>query len=312
MRVQKHRKKKLSFISLFIVILALLMSFTAVYVGLDTVYSNVKGSSTDASSYFDSTKVKDKKLNSKYVSLLDMNTGKIILDRNGDTRCYPASLTKIMTAIIAIENNSDIYKNTSIDSNTISTLAVQNASMAGYWANEYTTIEDLLYASILASGADASLGLANATSGSESSFVDLMNKKAKELNMSNTNFTNVTGLHDSNHYSTTNDLIKLLNYALNNPTFKEIFTSASRNIRTDTREFTVRSTFFTDYSEEVKGLEVKGAKTGTTNEAGSCLASYVTINGNSFILVTTHAPINESGQPKSFEDLNYVFKKGIR
>lgn len=314
MRTRTHKRKKSSFLILPIIILAIALSFGAVYLGLDTVSSNVTGSSTteDAGEKLSVRKIKENDIYSRYTSLIDVSTGKVLFEKNGDEKCYPASLTKIMTAIIAIENNDNINSRTSIDSKTLSALIAENASMAGYNSGENTTVEDLLYGCILASGADACSGLAKVTSGSETGFVEKMNQKAAELGMDDTHFTNTTGLHDDDHYTTANDLGKLLNYALKNKTFREVFTSQSRNIKTDKREFTVRSTFFSEYNGGVKGVEIKGAKTGTTYAAGNCLASYVKANGKKYILITANAPIGGSRQPFSFDDLDYVFASGTK
>ena len=100
---------------------------------------------------------------------------------------------------------------------------MQNASMAGFLPGEKVKVIDLLYGNILPSGGECSIALAEQISGTEQKFAELMNKKAQELGMNNTHFTNATGLHDESHYSTVRDLSILLQYALKNETFHKIF-----------------------------------------------------------------------------------------
>lgn len=308
-KARKYQKTKSRVKFFLVLVMAVFVSFVAVYYGLDMAISTVNGTgstSSSSGSYINTSKIKNKNLYSENVVLIDAESGQQLFEKNGDSQTYPASLVKIMTVLIAIEENKNLDKTTSLSHETLAKLTSANASVAGYYANENTTIKDLLYGSMLASGADASVGLAQATTGSMDDFVKLMNKKAKKLGMDDTNYTNVTGLHNDSQYTTAEDVSKLLQYALENPTFREVFTSESRNIKTNTREFTVRSTFFSEYKGGLKDA-VLGAKTGTTYAAGSCLASYVSLSGKKYILVTTKAPIGGSTQPFSFDDLDYVF-----
>lgn len=308
-RARQQRKVRSRMIFLLVLIMAIFVSFVAVYYGLEKGISTVNGTGSKSKATIHPSKIKTKDIYSENVILIDAENGDELYEKNGHDRTYPASLTKIMTVLLAIEENKNLDKTTYITSYTISKLTAENASMAGYNANERTSIKDLLYGSMLASGAEASIGLAQFTSGSVDNFVELMNDKAHDLGMKDTHFTNVTGLHDDNHYTTANDVAILLKYALENPTFREVFTAKSHNIKTDNREFTVHSTFFPEYNGKLKDGMVLGAKTGTTVAAGSCLASCVTIDGHDYILVTTNAPIGESVQPFSFDDLDYIFTR---
>jgi D-alanyl-D-alanine carboxypeptidase (penicillin-binding protein 5/6) len=146
---------------------------------------------------------------------------------------------------------------------------------------------------LLPSGADAAMGLAIRISGSESEFSKLMNKKAKEIGMDDTNFTNVTGLHDDNHYTTVKDIAKLLQYALKNEIFYEIFTTV-RCSTSSTNRHPGGITFYSTLSKKVDTYEfdggrIIGGKTGYTEEAGLCLASLAEKNGSKYILVTAGA-----------------------
>src|SRR5699024_6501471 len=129
---------------------------------------------------------------------------------SSDEKIYPASLTKIMTAIVAIENLPDLDEQIYLSEDMFEKLYSENASMAGFLPNEKVAAIDLIYGALLPSGAESCIGLADAIAGSEKSFVKLMNEKAEELGMNDTHFTNSTGLHDRNHYTTVNDIAKLL------------------------------------------------------------------------------------------------------
>ena len=157
--------------------------------------------------------------------LISVDSNQILLDKSSDEKIYPASLTKIMTAILAIENLSNLNDRIYLSKDMFQRLHSQNASMAGFLANERVAAIDLIYGVLLPSGAESCIGLANEIAGSEKNYVRLMNEKVEKLGMKNTHFTNSTGLHNTKHYSTVNDIAKLLEYALENDTFREVYTS---------------------------------------------------------------------------------------
>ena len=133
--------------------------------------------------------------------LLDLENNSVIAERDCQKKIYPASLTKIMTLIVAVENIEDYSKTFTMTHDILSPLYADDASMAGFSENEKITMTDLLYGTILPSGADAATGLAISVSGSESEFVKLMNEKAERLGLKNTHFMNCTGLHDDKQHS---------------------------------------------------------------------------------------------------------------
>ena len=155
-------------------------------------------------------------------------------------------------------------------------------------------VKDLLYGSILASGAECCVALAVETAGTQSDFVAEMNRKARQLGMNQTHFTNVTGLHHDEHYSTVRDLSLLLCEALKNKTFREIFTAKRFVVQPTNRHpqgMTLTSSLFAKMSStSVKGGQILGGKTGYTQKAGLCLATLSIQNGKEYILVTTGAP----------------------
>lgn len=250
-------------------------------------------------------------LNSRHAVLIDQTSGEIVAEFKSEEKIYPASLTKIMTAIVAIENTKDLNGTMIMPSDIFPGLHLQNASMAGFEPGEEVRYIDLLYGVMLPSGADACMAFAEDIGGSEKEFVKLMNKKAKKLGMENTHFTNVTGLHDWEHYSTVNDMAVLLEYALENETFRGIFTSSKYVVPSTVQHpngMTFHSTMFQEMDgAEVTGGEILGGKTGYTKEAGLCLASYAEINGNGYILVTAEAEGNHHTEPFHIEDAVTVY-----
>ncbi|MEB2282929.1 D-alanyl-D-alanine carboxypeptidase [Lysinibacillus xylanilyticus] len=237
-------------------------------------------------------------LHSKHALLLN-DKGDVLFEKNADDIIYPASLTKIMTAVVAIEMTTDLQKQTIVKPQTISKFTAQNASMAGFKAGDFVTIEDLLYGTLLASGADATGTLADAMAGSEEAFVTLMNKKAQELGLNDTHFVNASGLHDPAHVSSVRDISKLFRYAIKNPTFYQILTSKSYMTHVP-NELTITSSLLARIP--VGEGAILGGKTGYTPEAGLCLASIIEKDGKQYIFVTTNANGQAWTPPFHIED----------
>lgn len=222
--------------------------------------------------------------------LIDAETGAVLDEKNPDTQAFPASVTKMMTLLIACEQITDYSEVYPLPREIYDTLYYQDLSTAGFECNEPITINDLLYGLQLRSGAECCLGLANRVAGSEAAFVDLMNQRAAELGMSSTHFMNCTGEHDPNHYSTVRDMATLLQAGLQNDKFREVFTT---NVFQTTPTVThpggliIYSTLSqTMSSMEFEGGVILGGKTGYTTEAGQCLASVAQINDHEYIFVT--------------------------
>lgn len=228
-------------------------------------------------------------LNSPYSIVITARGGRVLGEQNGRERMYPASMTKMMTAIVALDKLK-LSKEITFTSEMLDALTGTDATQAGYQAGETVKVEDILYGIILPSGADCCMAVAYEVSGSEEAFVELMNKKAKKIGMKDTHFCNTIGLHNEEHYSTCYDMAILLKYCLRNKTFREIITSpyhstGPTNVHPD--GITVYSTMFNNLSStEVTGGEILGGKTGFTNAAGLCLASFAEIDGREYIVVT--------------------------
>lgn len=252
-------------------------------------------------------------LYSPYSILVDLNTNQVLAQNKSQSKIYPASLTKMMTAIIAIENIDNLNETMLLTEKHFETLYEREASMAGFQIGENVTLRDLLYGTLLPSGAECCLALADRIAGSESKFVNMMNSKAKELGMNNTLFCNSTGLHNANHYSTVEDMAKLLQYALKNKEFRTIFTSRQYSISSTNLHpegLTFYSTLFRSMSDtKVVGGNIIGGKTGYTDEAGLCLASLAQIDGKEYIFVSVKANGDHQTQPYHILDANNVYNQ---
>jgi D-alanyl-D-alanine carboxypeptidase (penicillin-binding protein 5/6) len=232
-------------------------------------------------------------LNSSNAILISLEDDTILMQKNSEEKTYPASLTKMMTAIVAIENLPDLETEIKLTNSTFQGLYEANASMTGFKPDEEVKAIDLLYGAMLPSGAESCIGLADHIAGSEQDFVVIMNQKAEDLGMYNTHFENTTGLHDENHYTTVEDLAILLRYALQNNTFKEIFTTFRHSTQPTNKHpggITFYSTMFAKLNNQnITGGEILGGKTGYTEEAGLCLASLAKVDNQDYILITTGA-----------------------
>lgn len=252
-------------------------------------------------------------LNSPYAILMDASTGEVLAEQNADTQMYPASMTKILTAVTAMESVNSLDEIVTMPYEIYATLYEEGASMAGFEAGEQASVRPLLYGVILPSGAECCIALADLIDGSESAFVQRMNEKAQALGMSSTHFVTCTGLHDAQHYSTVRDIAVLLQYALQSSDFREIFTAHSYSVAPTAQHpegFTFYSTMFQSLGDaSVTGGEILGGKTGYTEEAGLCLASLAQVNGREYILVTAGAPGSHDTEPLHTIDAKAVYNR---
>lgn len=253
------------------------------------------------------------KLHSDYAILINYQDKTIAAEHNSQQRIYPASLTKIMTAILAIEQTNNLKETITLTPTMFANLQEANASIAGFSSGETVSKETLLYGALLPSGAECCLGLAESVAGSEEEFVKQMNKKAQELGMKNTHFTNSIGLHDKNHYSTAEDLSLLLAYALENNKFRQIFTAKTYLAPATLQHpegVTLTSTMFPylDGTELTAG-KILGGKTGYTQEAGQCLASLATVKGTEYLLITAKADGSPQTEPLHILDAVAVYRQ---
>ncbi len=253
-------------------------------------------------------------INSLHAIIYDLTSDEVIYEKQAYEETSVASLTKILTTITAIEKISDLNESVVITSNMLDGI-YWNASRAGLKVGDIVTYQDLLYATILPSGADAAQVLAMALSGDITSFVRDMNNLAKNIGMNNSNFVNITGLDADNHYSTAQDIALLLDYALENPIFKNVYTTKTYTL---TNGLVVNSTL--NLYEEKFNLDtsrILGSKTGTTDRAGLCLSSLIDFENHEMVVITLNAPLNtgdnviDSLNLINFLDNNYTIPKPI-
>jgi len=235
----------------------------------------------------------------------------ILMQKNSEKKIYPASLTKMMTAIVAIENLPDLKEEIKLTNSTFQGLYKADASMAGFQPGEQVRGIDLIYGVLLPSGAESSIALAVKIAGSEQEFVKMMNKKAADLGMDNTNFENATGLHDENHYTTVKDMAILLSYTLRNDTFREIFTSSRHSTQPTNKHpggITFYNTMFEGLNNQnIIGGEILGGKTGYTYEAGLCLASLAKVGKHEYILISAGAKGDHHSEQYNITDALAVY-----
>ena len=214
--------------------------------------------------------------------VMDADSGRVLYEKNAHTKQGIASTTKIMTALVVLENSK---------LNDIVTVSYNAASTEGssmyLKQNEQLTVESLLYGLMLSSGNDAATALAEHISGNIEEFAKLMNIKAKDIGMTNSSFANPHGLDNENHYSTAYDMALLTKYAMGNKTFKEISGTKNKIVQTKSGEYK----YLTNHNKLLSMYEhCIGVKTGFTKKCGRCLVSYSVKNGVKLIAITLNAP----------------------
>ena len=208
--------------------------------------------------------------------LLNLSDRTVMFSKGAFDRVYPASITKIMTAMLALK-----YSNLS-DTVTITQENVtleEGSQVCGFMAGDQLTMDQLLHCLLVYSGNDAASAIADHVGGSVSGFVELMNSYAAQLGCTGTHFTNPHGLQDENHYTTPYDIYLMLKEALNYPEFTEITQMPSYTVEYTRADGTQMSTvlaatdhYLTGEATPPRDVTVLGGKTGTTSLAGNCLA----------------------------------------
>ena len=204
--------------------------------------------------------------------LVDADSGRVLYEQNADERMLIASITKIMTAVVALENGK------TTDTYTVTAEDMAEGSSMYLAVGETLTLEELLYGLMLSSGNDAALSVAHCVSGTVEDFVAEMNAKAEELGMHNTSFANPNGLDHENHYSTAWDMAVLTAYALQNAAFARIV--STKSITIGTRTLTNHNKLLSQYEGCI------GVKTGYTKAAGRTLVSAARRDGQTLVAVT--------------------------
>jgi len=236
-------------------------------------------------------------LPSAYAVVIDLNTD-TVLARKAERRVIsPASMTKILTLLVAVEHLDEfqLQDTVTIDLEITDYCFSNDCSVAGFELGEEVAVEHLLYGCILPSGADASLALARYVAGSHEAFVELMNEKVARLGLSETaHFTNCVGIYDEENVCTVYDMAMIMKAALDNDLARRVLTTKICEIAPNDfhSEGMILSNWFLRRIEDHigEGVEVLGAKTGYVNESGNCAASYAeSTDGGRYICVTADA-----------------------
>lgn len=230
---------------------------------------------------------------SQYGILIDSDTGEVIAERGGDERIVPASMTKVMTVLVAAEHITpeQLDDKVKLTKEVADYSYVNDCSNTGFELDEPITVRDLFYGTIMPSGADSAVSLANYVAGSHEAFVELMNQKLEELGLSETShFTNCVGLYDKEHYTTSRDMAVILKAATENEWCRQVL---SQHIYTTEKTkqhpdgLRISNLFLRRIEDKETHSTVLCAKTGFVSQSGSCAASMaVDKNGKEYLLVT--------------------------
>lgn len=228
----------------------------------------------------------------KTAIIVRRSDGKIIAQRGAHEKIYPASTLKIMTLIVAVENISNFDDTFTMTYEITDPLYLADASVAGFLNGEQVTVTDMLYGMILPSGADSAMGLAIKVAGSEKEFVNLMNKKVKEMGLKNTHFANVSGLFSEDNYSTAYDMAVITDYAYQNELCRKVLSTyqyTTEKTPQNPNGILLSSTLFSYmYGDEPVTAKITGGKTGYVNESGYCICTFgeSAESGEEYIAVT--------------------------
>ena len=248
---------------------------------------------------------------SDYAVLYDMTAGRVVASKNGDVPANPASITKVMTLLVAVENIADLDATYTVPWQ-VTTHVASDATRAGLNSGDVFTLRDLLYGCILPSGGDAAVALAHYVAGdatndvaqAEKDFAQMMNQRARELGAVNTNFVNASGLHDRNHKTTAADMALIMAAAMKNDVCRQVLSTANYSSENTLRlpaaqlaDGTWRSTLFHSWLGGDRHGIVAG-KTGYTDQALHTLATYTEINGHQYVFVSMHV----NGSSKAVQD----------
>lgn len=231
---------------------------------------------------------RDFDVTSHHIVLFNMLDDTLLYEELADEKVSIASLTKIMTTVVALENVKDLEEIITIKEEDFN--GTVGYSEAGFKIGDKVTVMDLLYGVMLPSGADAVNAIVRKVSGNQENFVNLMNDLAKKIALKNTHFQNPIGKDHEDNYSTANDVARLLKYALQNDVFKKIFTTKYYKVPSNGLE--LRSTL-SHYSMLDTSI-IMGSKSGFTKGAGRCLASISEINGVDYLLVVIKSLVDKN------------------
>lgn len=255
-------------------------------------------------------------ITAKAALLISPDSGMVLYEKNADERCYPASTTKIMTALIVLENVTDLSEKVTAEASDFEHVTA-DSSNAGIKEGEVVTVEDLLYALMLPSANEAAYMLARHVGGTWENFVDMMNERAAELGCTGTHFSNPCGLHADDHYTTARDLYKISYAAMQDETFSDIADTVQWKMNTSLRSehliITTNELIRSSYAAYAYPY-CKGIKTGHTSQAGNCFAGYAEYGDAKLYSVVLGSDDHSAEYPEiaaSFTDTSALCKWGF-
>lgn len=326
-----HKFKKITF--LFFILLTLNTnliyaesingSATGANANISSTSANINSAtdadSSDTSSNNSSTDASIPSTYSPACILMDQNSGKILYSKNANTKMYPASTTKIMTAILTLEN-CKLDEVATASHNAVYSIPY-SYSVATIQEGEELTIEQLLNVLLIPSANDAAVVLAEHIAGSVEAFAEMMNNKAVEIGCKNTHFVNPNGIHNEDHYSTAYDLALMGQYAMKFDVFRSIVSKTSYALpatakydKEDRLFNTTNDLIKKNYSSSPRNYYYKyatGAKTGYTDAAKSCIVATATKNDVSLIAVVLHDSTTDEGLSQRALDCKALFEYGF-
>lgn len=240
---------------------------------------------------------------------LDDEVHTVMAQKNKDVKKYPASLTKIVTAMVTLENVSDLQKKVTVSQKAIDALANTDAQVAGLTPGEEISFEQLVYLTMIYSACDACQVLAENVGGSVKGFTDMMNDYAKKCGCKNTHFVNPDGLHDDNHYTTASDMMLITLTALKNKKFNEVCSVWEYEYNGKVYEHT--NYMLVPYMKSYYYAPAQGIKTGSTKQAGYCVITKAQKNGRNYLAIIMDSSLKDIGGEEvkcSFTDAKALFE----
>lgn len=235
----------------------------------------------------------EEEVQSQYASIIDASTGKVLATRNGGDRMNPASMTKVMTALVACEHITDLNDMFTVTLEDTDFAYIHDLSCAGFEADETVPIKDILYGAIMPSGGECCHALERYVAGSEEEFIQMMNDKVAELGLSGTHFTNSAGLYGEDHYTTLYDMSMILKAAIENDICRQILHEhmhVTASTEQHPKGLELSNWFMRRIEDKYDKTEVMGAKTGYVVQSGNCAVSYtIGDDGTVYICATGNA-----------------------
>ncbi|MBR6532006.1 MAG: D-alanyl-D-alanine carboxypeptidase [Clostridia bacterium] len=269
-----------------------------------------------AQNYLNSVQTNDITLNCEVDLLLSLDDGSVIVEKNADKPVAPASLTKVMTALVVLKNTEDLNRVMTVSPLALESIAGTGSSTSGIKSGEQMSIYNMLCALLIPSGNDAAAALAIEYGGTIEGFVKMMNDTAAEIGCKNTHFDNPHGLDSATHKTTAKDLAVMAQEALKFSAFETIVaqkvyimpeTNMNKERQLVNTNFLINSAYVSYYNKNVKGI-----KTGSTEDAGRCLISYASKDGYNYLAVAMGGDYRDSDgdgieENQAFMDTNHMY-----